>query len=218
MREPRDDLLPASSRLRVLQLDVTDVESIRRAVEAAGPIDVLVNNAGFGAPAPFELTNMETVRALFETNAFGTIAVTQAVLPQMRRRRSGVIVNVSSSVTMKPLPLVSIYRASKAAVNALTESLAAEVEPFGIRVRIVLPGSSGETRFRETAGTHLRGADDEAYGDFMRQTMATMRASPGPGTRSADVAEAVWRAAIDPSSPMEIPAGADAVQWAREAS
>ena len=218
MREPRDDLLPASSRLRVLQLDVTDVHSIRRAVEAAGPIDVLVNNAGFGAPAPFELTRMETVRALFETNAFGTIAVTQAVLPQMRERRSGVIVNVTSSVTMKPLPLVSIYRSSKAAVNAFTESLAPEVEPFGIRVRIVLPGSSGETRFRETAGTHLRGADNEAYGDFMRQTMARMRASTGVGTRSADVAEAVWRAATDPSSPMKIPAGADAVQWAREAA
>ena len=218
MREPRDDLLPASSRLRVLQLDVTDVHSIRRAVEAAGPIDVLVNNAGFGAPAPFELTSMQTVRALFETNAFGTIAVTQAVLPGMRERRSGVIVNVTSSVTMKPLPLVSIYRSSKAAVNAFTESLAPEVEPFGIRVRIVLPGSSGETRFRETAGTHLRGADNEAYGDFMRQTMARMRASTGVGTRSADVAEAVWRAATDPSSPMKIPAGADAVQWAREAA
>ena len=73
-------------------------------------------------------------------------------------------------------------------------------------------------RFRETAGTHLRGAEDEAYGEFMRQTMAGMRASTGPGTRSADVAEAVWRAATDPSSPMKIPAGADAVQWARETS
>jgi NAD(P)-dependent dehydrogenase (short-subunit alcohol dehydrogenase family) len=218
MRTPREDVLPPSPRLRLLQLDVTDAQSIRRAVQAAGPIDVLVNNAGFGAPAPFELTPMETVRELFETNTFGTIAVTQAVLPQMRERRSGVVVNVTSSATLKPLPLVGVYRAAKAAVNAFSESLASEVEQFGVRVRIVLPGSSGETRFRDTARAHLRGIDDEAYGEFMRQAIARMQASTGPGTRSTDVAEAVWRAATDPSAPMRIPAGADAVQWAAEAN
>ncbi len=217
MRAPREDVLPPSSRLRVLQLDVTDLQSIGKAIEAAGPIDVLVNNAGFGAPAPFELTNMETVRALFETNTFGTIAVTQAVLPQMRQRKSGVVVNVTSSVTYKALPLVGIYRASKAAVNALTESLAVEMDPFGVRVRIVLPGSSGETRFRETAGARLRGMDDEVYGDFMKQAIARMRDSTGAGTHSNDVAEAVWRAATDPAAPMRIPAGADAEMWASEA-
>jgi len=217
MRTPREDVLPASARLRVLQLDVTDEQSIRRAIAAAGPIDVLVNNAGFGAPAPFELTSSETVRALFETNTFGTIAVTQAVLPQMRERRSGVIVNVTSSVTLKPLPLVGIYRAAKAAVNAFSESLVSELEPFGVRVRIVLPGSSGETNFRDTARTRLRGIDDAVYGEFMKQTIARMMASTGPGTRATDVAEAVWRAATDPSAPLRIPAGADAVQWAAEA-
>ncbi|SHN30955.1 SDR family oxidoreductase [Rhizobacter sp. OV335] len=218
MRTPREDVLPPSARLRVLQLDVTDEQSIRRAIAAAGPIDVLVNNAGFGAPAPFELTSSETVRALFETNTFGTIAVTQAVLPQMRERKSGVIVNVTSSVTLKPLPLVGIYRAAKAAVNAFSESLVSELEPFGVRVRIVLPGSSGETNFRDTARTRLRGIDDEVYGEFMKQTIARMMASTGPGTRATDVAEAVWRAATDPSAPLRIPAGADAVQWAAEAS
>jgi NAD(P)-dependent dehydrogenase (short-subunit alcohol dehydrogenase family) len=217
MRTPRVDLFPPSARARVLQLDVTDAQSIRRAVEAAGPVDVLVNNAGFGAPSPFELTSMATVRALFETNTFGTMAVTQAVLPQMRERRSGVVVNVTSSVTFKPLPLVGVYRAAKAAANAFTESLASEVESFGVRVRIVLPGSSGETNFRETARTNLRGIDDAVYGDFMRRAIASMVESTGPGTRSRDVAEAVWRAATDASTPMHIPAGADAVQWAGEA-
>jgi len=143
MRTPRHDLLPASDALQVIPLDVTDPASVQNAVAAAGPIDVLVNNAGFGAPAPFELSPMETVRQLFETNTFGTIAVTQAVLPQMRERRSGVIINVTSSVTLKPLPLVSMYRAAKAAVNAVTESLASEVAQFGVRVHLVLPGSSG---------------------------------------------------------------------------
>ena len=217
MRTPREDVLPRSKHLRVIALDVTDADSIRRAIAAAGPIDVLVNNAGFGAPAPFELTSSETVRALFETNTFGTIAVTQAVLPQMRERKSGVIVNVTSSVTLKPLPLVGIYRAAKAAVNAFSESLVSELEPFGVRVRIVLPGSSGETNFRDTARTRLRGIDDEVYGEFMKQTIARMMASTGPGTRATDVAEAVWRAATDPSAPLRIPAGVDAVQWAAEA-
>ncbi|HWP17773.1 MAG TPA: SDR family oxidoreductase [Burkholderiaceae bacterium] len=214
MRTPRDELFAASEHVRVLPLDVTDVHSVREAVKGAGPIDVLVNNAGFSVPAPFELTSPETIRALFDTNTFGTFATMQAVLPQMRERKSGVIVNVTSSATLRPLPLVGVYRAAKAAVNALTESLAAEVEPFGVRVRLVLPGSSGETRFRDTARSHLCGLEDEVYGGFVRQTIARMIASTGPGTHMRDVAEAVWAAATDPAMPMRIPAGADAVQWA----
>jgi len=217
MRTPQYDLLPPSPRLQVLQLDVTDTQSISTAMAAAGPVDVLVNNAGFGAPAPFELTHMDMVHALFNTNTFGTMAATQAVLPSMRERRSGVIINVTSSVTYKPLPLVGVYRAAKMAVNAFSESLAAEVAPFGIRVHLVLPGSSGETRFRETARAGLRGMDSEVYGDFMKTTIARMAASTGAGTHSQDVAEAVWQAATDPASPLRIPAGADAVQWAAEA-
>lgn len=217
MRTPRQDVLPASPHLQVLQLDVTDADSIRRAVQAAGPVDVLVNNAGFGAPAPIELTRMDTVRQLFETNTFGTIAVTQAVLLQMRARGAGVIINVTSSAIYKPLPLIGAYRASKAAVNALTESLAAEVAQFGVRAHIVLPGSSGETRFRESARAGLRGLDDPAYGEFMQQAIARMVESVGPGTTSRDVAQAVWRAAHDADAPLYIPAGADAEQWAAEA-
>ncbi len=218
MRAPRDDVLPPADNLRVLPLDITDAGSIRDAIEAAGPVDVLVNNAGFGAPVPFELTSKELVRALFETNTFGTIAVTQAVLPQMRERGSGVIVNVTSSVTLKPLPLVSVYRASKAAVNAFTESMASEVRPFGVRVHLVLPGSSSETSFRNTARNHLSGVDDAVYGEFMKQTMARLLASNGPETYATDVAKAVWRAATDPSAPLRLPAGEDAMQWAAEAA
>ncbi len=147
MRTPTEDLLPASVRLRVLALDVTDSTSIERAVEAAGHIDVLVNNAGFGAPSPVELTAPETVQALFQTNTIGTLAMVQAVAPQMRRRRAGIIINVTSTVTIKTLPVVGVYRASKAAVNAFSESLAVEMQPFDVRVHIVLPGRSPETSF-----------------------------------------------------------------------
>ena len=217
MRTPREDVLPPSERLRVLALDVTNTDSIRAAIDAAGPIDVLVNNAGFGAAAPAELTPLDTVRALFETNTIGTIAVTQAVLPQFRRRGAGVIVNVTSSVTLKVLPLVGAYRASKAAVNAFTESMAVELEPFGVRAHLVLPGRAPDTRFGDNARAHMHGFEHEAYAEFAGKAVARMLDASGPITHAQDVAEAVWRAATDPSSPMRIPAGADAEAWAAQA-
>ena len=93
MRTPREDVLPRSEHLRVLALDVTDSESVRQAVEAAGSIDVLVNNAGIGVLNALEGTSMETAREVFETNTLGTVAMTQAVLPQFRERKAGVIVS-----------------------------------------------------------------------------------------------------------------------------
>lgn len=213
MRTLRDDVLPASKNLRVLALDVTDSDSIRRAVEAAGPIDALVNNAGIGAAAPAEVTPMSAIREVFETNLYGTIAITQAALPQFRERRSGVIVNVTSSVTLRALPLVAAYTASKAAVNAFTESMALEVAQFGVRMHLVLPGRAPETRFAENGGSRMQGLDHEAYAELVKGFMARF-SQPGPVTRPQDVAEAVWRAVNDPSSPVRIPAGADAVALA----
>ncbi|USI73425.1 SDR family oxidoreductase [Sphingomonas morindae] len=217
MRRPDPDLLPAAPGLTILPLDVTDPQSIATAVAQAGEIDVLVNNAGFGAAVPIELIEPDTARALFETNLLGTLAMVQAVLPQFRARRAGTIVNITSSVTLKPLPLVSVYRASKAAVNALSESLAAEVAPFGVRVRIVLPGRAPETRFGANAMPHLRGLDHPDYKPMLDAMIAGFRESGGPVTQMEDVAEAVWRAATDPDAPLRIPAGADAVQWMAEA-
>src|SRR5688572_1909445 len=105
MRVPREDILPPSERLRVLALDVTKPESVAAAIEASGPIDVLVNNAGIGVVGAFEATPMATTREVFETNTFGVMAMMQAVVPQFRERRSGVIVNVTSSVTLAAMPL-----------------------------------------------------------------------------------------------------------------
>lgn len=113
MRTPRSDLLPASDNLRVLPLDVTQTESIDRALEAAGPIDVLVNNAGIGLFGAFEATPMSTVREIFETNTFGVMAMCQAVIPQFRERRAGTIVNVTSSATLAPFPLVAPTRPAR---------------------------------------------------------------------------------------------------------
>ena len=210
MRTPREDVLPRSEHLRVLALDVTDPESIRQAVNAAGPIDVLVNNAGIGVLSALEGISMDAAREIFETNTLGTMAMTQAVLPQFRQRKAGVIVNVTSSVTLKPLTLLSVYTASKAAVNAFTESLALELAPFNIRVNLVLPGRAPETRFGENAQPRMQGGIPEAYGDLAQRVFAQW-AQSSEVTRAVDVAEAVWRAANDPSCPMRMAAGADAV-------
>jgi len=218
MRDPAASTLPASDNLRVLPLDVTDAQSIAAAVAGAGPIDVLVNNAGIGFLNALEGTPLDTVRDIFEANLFGSVAMMQAVLPGMRERRSGVIVNVSSSSTLKPLPLLSVYRASKAAMNALTESVALELAAFGIRARVVLPGMAPTTSFATSAQERIAqgGWFPEPYAEFASQTMTAMEAAASSDlTTAQDVAEAVLRAATDPDCPMMLPAGADAIVWAQ---
>lgn len=216
MRTPRDDVLPASTRLRIVPLDVTDPGSITRALDQSGPIDVLVNNAGIGLLNALEGVSMQAVHDIFETNTFGTIAMTRAVLPQFRQRRSGVVVNVTSSVTLKPLHLLSVYTASKAAVNAFTESLALELEPFDVRVKLVIPGRAPATSFGEKARTRAQDGIPEAYAELAQGVFAAWQ-RPSPVTLASDVAEAVWRAATDPACPLRLPAGADAVALASSA-
>ena len=155
--------------------------------------------------------SMDTVRQLFEANTFGLMAMTQAVLPQFRQRKSGVIVNVSSSTTLKALPLLSVYTATKAAVNAFTESLALELKPLGIRVSLVIPGRAPETPFAKTAQSKSQGTIPEPYAEIAKNLFAAAAADTSPLTKSSDVAEAIWRAVNDRSSPLRIPAGADAV-------
>lgn len=215
MRDPSVNTLPASDRLRVLPLDVTNPDSIAAVIAEAGSIDVLVNNAGIGWLNAVEGTPLEIVRKIFETNTFGTIAMMQAVLPGMRLQRSGVIVNISSSTTIAPLPLLSIYRASKAAINACTEAAALELAEFGIRTRVILPGAAPETSFGTTAHKQIAssGGFPETYDNFTQQTLKQMQQFMAGDelTTSKDVAEAVFRAATDPDSPLIIPAGADAI-------
>jgi len=217
MRTPREDVLPPSKNLRIIPLDVADADSIRSAVESAGPIDVLVNNAGIGLLNAVEGTPMEMIREIFETNTFGVMAMTQAVIPQFRERKSGVVVNVTSSVTLKSLPLVSVYTASKAAINAFTESLALELEQFGVRVRVVLPGRAPTTRFAENGRESQRMIVPEPYETLAQSLMEEWAEADHPTTNASDVAGAIWRAATDPSTPIRIPAGADSVEWARAA-
>ena len=217
MRAPREDILPRSPALRILALDVTDDKSIAAAIEAAGPIDVLVNNAGVGVAGAFEATPMAHIRKVFETNTFGVMAMTQAVIPQMREHRRGVIVNVTSSATLASFPLAAPYTASKQAIEGFTGSLALELAPFGIRAKLVEPGYGPTTRFSQNTEVRVQDLIPEAYADFAKAIFGDLDkpAMAAPlTTREIDVAEGVWRAVNDTSGTLRFPAGADAVALA----
>lgn len=213
MRQPREDLLPPSGRMRVIALDVTRPDSIASALQAAGPIDVLVNNAGIGVVGAFEATPMATAREVFDTNTFGVMSMMQAVIPQFRERRSGVIVNVTSSATLASFPLAAVYTASKTAVEGLSGSIAHELGAFDIRIKLVEPGYGPGTRFAENEGQRMQGLIPEAYQSFAEPIFAAF-ANPGAVTHEADVAEAVWQAAHDTTDRLHFAAGADAVALA----
>lgn len=214
MRTPRPDSLPASPRMRVIALDVAQPESIAAALKASGPIDVLVNNAGIGVVGAFEATPMSTVREVFETNTFGVMAMTQAVIPQFRARRSGVVVNVTSSVTLARMPLAAAYTASKAAIEGFTGSLAFELEAFNVKTKLVEPGYGPSTNFTSNGGARMAGLIPEAYAPFAEPVFASF-AQPAAVTTGADVAEVVWRAANDLTGQLRFPAGPDAVALAQ---
>jgi NAD(P)-dependent dehydrogenase (short-subunit alcohol dehydrogenase family) len=213
MRTPRADLFPASPNLRVVALDVTRPDSIARAVDAAGPIDVLVNNAGIGLFGAFEATPMSTVRDIFETNTFGAMAMCQAFIPQFRQRRAGTIVNVTSSTTLAAFPLVAAYTASKSAIAGFTASLALELQGFGVRVKLVEPGYGPTTSFTANGQQRMQGLIPEAYEPFAHSVFAGFTKDM-PVTRESDVAETVLKAVDDASSQLHFPAGADALALA----
>ena len=158
---------------------------------------------------------MATVREVFETNTFGVMAMTQAVLPQLRARKSGAVINVTSSATLAPMPLVAVYTASKMAIEGFTASLALELEAFNVRVKLVEPGYGPTTRFTSNTGPRMEGLIPEAYAAFAQRIFASLAQEPAAVTTESDVAEAVWRAANDASGQLRFPAGADAVALAR---
>lgn len=141
-------------RVTTIVLDVTNAQSIQQAVEAAlnayNRIDVLVNNAGYGTVGAIEEVNDDDVRRQFDTNLFGAINVTRAILPTLREQRSGHILNISSANGISAFAGVGIYSATKFALEAISEALAQEVKPLGIKVTIIEPGSS-RTNFSSRA-------------------------------------------------------------------
>ena len=214
MRRPDPGVFAApAERLKVLPLDVTDPGSIDAAIargaEAFGAIDVFVNNAGIGLASAVEATPDRIVREIFETNTFGVIGACRAVIPHMRRQGGGVIVNVTSSTCIGPMPLAAVYAASKCAVEGFTEALSHELVAFGIKARLVEPGYAPTTNFSANTGARLKGLIPDDYGAFAQAYFQKLANYPTPYCTEAEVAEATFRAATDESRTIRYPAGAD---------
>ncbi len=205
-------------RVLTLQLDVTENTSIARAVADAqahfGHVDVLVNNAGYGYLAAIEEGEDEGVRAQFETNVFGLLAVTKRVLPGMRGRRSGHIVNLSSLGGLVAFAATGYYHATKFAVEALSESLALEVAPLGIKVLIVEPGAfRTDWAGRSMVESPTVMADyAETAGKRREATRASSGAQPGDPVRAA---KAIIEAVEAKEPPLRLLLGASALNIAR---
>lgn len=213
MRRPNRALFGESDRLRILPLDVTCPDSIASLMDAAGPIDVLVNNAGLGGVGAFEAMPMTMIRQLIETNTIGVMAMCQAVIPQMRLRRSGTIVNVTSSVTLGAFPLAAAYTATKQAIEGFSSSLAHELGHFDVSVKLVEPGYAPTTRFGANAIVPVEDLIPPEYADFASPIFEAF-AKPAMTTKESDVAEAIWNAVHDTSGQLRFPAGPDAVALA----
>ena len=165
--------------IRIKQLDVTDDATVTNAIQAitseAGRIDVLVNNAGYGLNGAFEDLAMDEIKAQYETNVFGLIRTTQAVLPIMRRQKSGTIVNISSGAGRFGFPTGSAYVSTKFAVEGLSESMSHELEPFGIRVAVVEPGFI-RTNFGDGSIVAKKSQDPNSpYSQMMQITAAALK-------------------------------------------
>ncbi len=190
------------SNVAAIRLDVTDTASIQLAVDETerrfAPVDVLVNNAGTGLGGAVEGVTRAELMRLFDLNLFGLIAMTQAVLPLMRKRGSGVIVNVSSAAGRVGLPFLAPYCASKYAVEGLTEAMSYELAPFGIRTKLIEPGGV------KTSFTHPWTQSAPYNPEAARvhdQYSNGMEKAAGP----EGVAEAIFRAATDGQSRLRYP-------------
>ncbi len=191
-----------SRGLHARALDVTDERAVAQFVEEVhtdyGGVDVLVNNAGFGFSSPLEQVTLSDLRSIFETNVVAMLHLSQAVLPAMRARGAGTIVNIGSTAGRWTTPGVGAYHISKYSVEALSHALRAEVRQFGVRVVLIEPTGVRNTRFVEAQLTARQSdADDDPYGEFKRRYAELTRtlAESRVMTVGADtVARAVVRA------------------------
>ena len=205
--------LAALDNVLVNRLDVTESASIESAVadgvKRFGQLDALLNNAGYGAFGPLEVFSMDKIRRQFDTNVIGLLEVTKAVLPLFRAQKSGMILNVSSVAGKITLPLGTLYHGTKFAVEGMSEALHYELEPMGIRVKIIEPGAI-ETDF---AGRSFDFVNDETIEEYQHTVQAVQAAFEGITSEASParaVAEIIWTAVTDGADQMRYPAAGGA--------
>ncbi|MTI31336.1 SDR family oxidoreductase [Xanthovirga aplysinae] len=220
MRTPEkaEGLIESESLLK-LKMDVQDKESIKQsvkeAIQAFGKIDVLLNNAGYGAMGPMEAASDEQIRRQFNVNVFGLIDVTKALLPHMRANKEGLILNVSSIGGRVTMPEFSLYHATKWAVEGLTESLQYELNPLGIKLKLIEPGGV-DTDF---AGRSLDAFDLEKWKEYkpVADKITQYFKAGQEGDRSIpstaeQMAEGIFKATTDGTDQLRYLLGEDALQ------
>ena len=206
--------------LHTIKLDVTDEKSVNDAIKTiksdAGRIDVLVNNAGYGLTGSLEDLSMSEIKAQYETNVFGLIRVTQAVLPIMREQKSGIIVNISSIGGKMAIPLQSPYHGTKFAVEGLSESIAYELEPFGIKIVIIEPGAI-KTNFDTGMVVAQKNQNPSSpYYKSMQKLQSSINSVFKNGTPPAKVAEVILNAITTPNPNLRYTVGEDAALLAQK--
>ena len=216
MRSPeKENELTQLDNTLVTRLDVTDSPSIEEAVatgiEKFGSIDVLLNNAGYGAYGPLEAFPIEKIRRQFDTNVIGLLETTKAVLPHFRANKAGTIVNISSIGGQMTFPLGTLYHGTKFAVEGLSEALHYELEAFGVKVKIVEPGMI-RTDF---GGRSFDFVNDETMEEYQGTIQKLFAHWGGGGDIASDpnvVSEVIWTAVTDGKNTLRYQAGVDAVE------
>ena len=214
MRSPeKESELTRIPNVLVTRADVTDEKSVaaaaKKGIDTFGQIDVLLNNAGYGAYGPIEATPMDDVRKEFDTNVIGMLAAIKAIVPHFRQRGKGMIVNISSVGGRVAFPLGSLYHGSKFAVEGVTEALQFEMAAIGVTVKLVEPGQT-RTNF---AGRSFQFNDDEhltEYRDVVGKTMAAFETLGKDAAEPQSVAETIYRAATDGTTQLRYVSGRDA--------
>ncbi|WP_235689709.1 SDR family oxidoreductase [Fulvivirga lutea] len=214
MRSPEKyEDLAKMENVHLYKLDVTDQQSIDSAIDAAisdfGQIDVLVNNAGYGLVGAFEASTNEQIRRQFDTNVFGLMNVTRAILPHFRKNKAGIVINIASVGGRITFPLYSLYHGTKWAVEGFSESLHYELKQFGIKVKLIEPGAI-KTDFYDRSMDLMKAENLEEYDKYVNGTFNTMQKvganAPGPIV----VAKKIYKAATDSGYKMRYPVGSGA--------
>ncbi|HXS59757.1 MAG TPA: SDR family oxidoreductase [Candidatus Sulfopaludibacter sp.] len=203
--------------LHFLQLDVTDERTINTSIQTiyneAGRIDILVNNAGYALSGTFEDISIDEIKAQYETNVFGLIRTTQAVLPIMRKQKSGMIINISSGLGRFGMPVLSGYVSSKFAVEGLSESMSHKLEPFGIKTVIVEPGVIN-TNFHNSMIMAEKSKDPNSpYFSLIKGRANNLNKLIANGSTSQLVAKIVLDAVTSANPKLRYLAGKDIERW-----
>ena len=219
MRSPdKEQELTELDNVLVTRLDVTEDDSIKLAINEGikefGKIDALVNNAGYGAFGPLEASSKSRIERQFDTNVIGLLETTKALLSHFRENRSGVIVNISSGAGKIAMPLGTLYHGTKFAVEGLSESLQYELEPIGIKVKVVEPGVIAT----DFSGRSFDFANDEAideYQPIVQKMMVVLsnEAVQSQGSPPSVVADVIWEAVTDGTNTLRYAAGEDVKQF-----